>query len=111
VDQTSNWLMVDPWEAMQSEYQRTAVVLEHFDQELNQGEYGGIAMQDGRRSGFRLRLVVLMDHAVAAGSRKKIKIVLLAGGDLIESFGSPGVWAQQDVSCALSLCELFLNPP
>jgi len=81
VDQTSNWLMVDPWEAMQSEYQRTAVVLEHFDHELNQGEHGGVAMRDG--------------------SRRKIKIVLLAGGDLIESFGSPGVWAPQDLHVIL----------
>lgn len=109
MDQTSNWLMVDPWEAMQSEYQRTAVVLEHFDQELNQGENGGIVMQDGKRSGFRLLLVVLIDHAITVGSRRKIKIVLLAGGDLIESFGSPGVWAPQDVGTALPAHELPPN--
>jgi nicotinamide mononucleotide adenylyltransferase len=48
VDQTSNWLMVDPWEASQPEYQRTAVVLEHFDFELNQGPNGGVVMQDGK---------------------------------------------------------------
>ncbi|QRV94209.1 cytidylyltransferase domain-containing protein [Ceratobasidium sp. AG-Ba] len=75
VDQTSNWLMVDPWEASQQEYTRTAVVLEHFDQELNGGERGG--------------------------SRRKIKVVLLAGGDLIESFGSPGVWSPQDLHVIL----------
>ncbi|CAE6397553.1 unnamed protein product [Rhizoctonia solani] len=81
VDQTSSWLMVDPWEASQAEYQRTAVVLEHFDQELNQRPNGGIQMKDG--------------------SRSKIKIVLLAGGDLIESFGAPGVWAPQDLHIIL----------
>lgn len=81
VDQTSNWLMVDPWEASQAEYQRTAVVLEHFDQELNQGPIGGIRLRNG--------------------SRAKVKIVLLAGGDLIESFGSPGVWAPQDLHVIL----------
>ncbi|CAE7078762.1 unnamed protein product [Rhizoctonia solani] len=81
VDQTSSWLMVDPWEASQAEYQRTAVVLEHFDQELNQSPNGGILMKDG--------------------SRSKIKIVLLAGGDLIESFGAPGVWAPQDLHIIL----------
>lgn len=47
VDQTSNWLMVDPWEASQAEYQRTAVVLEHFDQELNQGPNGGVMLRNG----------------------------------------------------------------
>lgn len=29
---------------------------------------------------------------------KKIKIMLLAGGDLIAAFGHPGVWSPEDVS-------------
>lgn len=32
------------------------------------------------------------------GSRRKYKVMLLAGGDLIESFGEPGVWSAPDVS-------------
>ena len=32
------------------------------------------------------------------GEMKKIKIMLLAGGDLIASFGHPGVWSPADVS-------------
>ncbi|KAG8958976.1 hypothetical protein FRC03_008562 [Tulasnella sp. 419] len=79
VDQTSSWLMVDPWEAAQPEYQRTAVVLDHFDEYIN-GE-GGIALADG--------------------TKRKIKIVLLAGGDLIESFGEPGVWSEPDLHIIL----------
>lgn len=34
-DQTSRWIMVDDWEALQTQYQRTALVLDHFDQEIN----------------------------------------------------------------------------
>lgn len=46
VDSTSDWLMVDPWESRQNVYQRTAVVLDHFDHELN--EVGkGIKMSSG----------------------------------------------------------------
>lgn len=45
VDQTSSWLMVDPWEASQPDYTRTALVLEHFDEHLNGA--GGIALKDG----------------------------------------------------------------
>lgn len=80
VEHTSTWLMVDPWEAGQPEYQRTAVVLDHFDEMLNgkDGE-GGVEMSDGK-------------------GRRKYKIMLLAGGDLIESFGEPGVWSEPDVS-------------
>ncbi|RUS31261.1 hypothetical protein BC938DRAFT_478169 [Jimgerdemannia flammicorona] len=69
VDTTSNWLMVDAWESRQPEYMRTALVLDHFDQELN----------------------------VTGRERKKIKIMLLAGGDLIASFGHPGVWTHEDL--------------
>lgn len=80
VEHTSTWLMVDPWEAGQPEYTRTAVVLEHFNEMLNvQG--GGLVMSDGKR--------------------RKYKIMLLAGGDLIESFGEPGVWSEPDVSGVL----------
>lgn len=79
VEHTSTWLMVDPWEAGQPEYKRTAVVLDHFDEMLNgkDGE-GGVEMSDGK-------------------GRRKYKIMLLAGGDLIESFGEPGVWSEPDV--------------
>jgi hypothetical protein len=31
------------------------------------------------------------------GERRDYKIMLLAGGDLIASFGHPGVWAPEDV--------------
>jgi hypothetical protein len=79
VEHTSTWLMVDPWEAGQPEYQRTAVVLDHFDEMLNGADgRGGLVMSDGKR--------------------RKYKVMLLAGGDLIESFGEPGVWAEPDVS-------------
>ncbi|ORY33081.1 hypothetical protein BCR39DRAFT_521073 [Naematelia encephala] len=80
VEHTSTWLMVDPWEAGQSEYQRTAVVLEHFDEMLN-SQGGGIVMSDGKK--------------------RRFKIMLLAGGDLIESFGEPGVWSEPDLHIIL----------
>jgi len=93
VDQTSTWLMVDPWEASQPDYQRTAVVLEHFDEHLNGS--GGILLQDGLYISFSLPAFLML--FVLLGSKRKVKIVLLAGGDLIESFGEPGVWSEDDV--------------
>ena len=70
--------MVDAWESLQDAYQRTAVVLDHFHEELNGGADGGVLLSDG--------------------SRRRIRIMLLAGGDLIQSMGEPGVWAEADVS-------------
>ncbi|KAF1798682.1 hypothetical protein FB192DRAFT_1438895 [Mucor lusitanicus] len=76
VDSTSDWLMVDSWESRQPMYQRTAFVLDHFDYELN-NVGGGIK--------------------TSTGQVKQIKIMLLAGGDLMASFGHPGVWTPEDL--------------
>ena len=35
VERTSTWLMVDAWESLQPEYTRTAMVLDHFNEEIN----------------------------------------------------------------------------
>lgn len=75
-DQTSTWLMVDPWEAVQS-YQRTAVVLDHFEHEINT-RLGGIATADG-------------------SVKKHARIMLLAGSDLIATMSEPGVWSEPDL--------------
>lgn len=75
-ERTSSWLMVDAWESLQPRYTRTALVLDHFNEEINV-KRGGIRTQSGERRG--------------------VKIMLLAGGDLIESMGEPDVWADQDL--------------
>ena len=72
----SPWLMVDPWEAFQS-YQRTAIVLDHFDHEIND-VLGGVHTEDG-------------EH-------RRVRIMLLAGSDLISTMSEPGVWSEEDVS-------------
>lgn len=76
VDQTSDWLMVDTWEPMQKAYQPTAVVLDHFDHEINTVR-GGVEAADGKR--------------------KPVRIALLAGADLIHTMSTPGVWSQKDL--------------
>ena len=60
VDQTSNWLMVDPWEAIQTDYMPTALVLDHVEHEINE---------------------VLGGVEVTEGVRRPVRIVLLAGAD------------------------------
>lgn len=76
-ERTSSWLMVDAWESLQPKYTRTALVLDHFNEEINI-KRNGILSKDGK-------------------SRLGVKVMLLAGGDLIESMGEPNVWAEQDL--------------
>jgi len=87
-EQTSQWLMVDPWEAFQS-YQRTAVVLDHVDHEINT-VLGGAQLP-------------LSDE------RRHIRVMLLAGSDLISTMSEPGVWTEKDVSS--SWCVPQLDEP
>lgn len=81
-ERTSNWLMVDAWEALQPDYTPTARVLDHFEEEINV-KRGGVQTQ--------------------SGGARKCKIMLLAGGDLITSMGEPGVWADADLEHILGL--------
>ena len=74
-ENTNTWLMVDPWEAVQS-YQRTAIVLDHFDHEIN---------------------TVLGGVHTAAGEHRDVRVMLLAGSDLIGTMSEPGVWSYSDV--------------
>lgn len=67
--------MVDSWEAFQS-YQRTAIVLDHFDHEINT-ILGGVTTQEG-------------EH-------RTVRPMLLAGSDLIATMSEPGVWSYSDV--------------
>ncbi|GAV29789.1 hypothetical protein PMKS-003292 [Pichia membranifaciens] len=76
-ERTSSWLMVDAWENLQPKYTRTALVLDHFNEEINI-KRNGVLSKNG-------------------DSRLGVKIMLLAGGDLIESMGEPNVWAEQDL--------------
>jgi nicotinamide mononucleotide adenylyltransferase len=81
-ERTSNWLMVDAWEAIQPDYSPTALVLDHFEEEIN-----------AKRNGVRTQ----------SGESRMCKIMLLAGGDLITSMGEPGVWVDDDLQHILGL--------
>ena len=78
---SSSWLMVDSWEAFQ-DYQRTAVVLDHFDHEIN-NVIGGVETEEGEK--------------------RRVRVMLLAGSDLISTMSEPGVWSEDDVRIAASI--------
>ncbi|KAL8860564.1 MAG: hypothetical protein Q9178_002916 [Gyalolechia marmorata] len=86
-EQSSTWLDVDPWEAIQKDYQPTAIVLDHFDHEIN---------------------VVQRGISIGHDERKPVKIVLLAGADLIQTMSTPGVWSQEDLDHILGRYGVFI---
>ncbi|CBF85484.1 hypothetical protein BDV09DRAFT_199799 [Aspergillus tetrazonus] len=87
VDQTSDWMMVDTWEPMHKEYQPTAIVLDHFDYEINTVRKG---IDTGK------------------GTRKRVQVVLLAGADLVHTMSTPGVWSEKDLDHILGQYGTFI---
>lgn len=83
VEFSSSWIAVDPWEPLHKEYLPTAKVLDHFEEYLNQD--GGVPTADGEK--------------------KRVKVALLAGADLIQTMSSPGVWAEKDLDRILGHCR------
>lgn len=82
----SSWLMVDPWEAVQPKYMPTALVLDHFDHEIND-VLGGAVRPDG--------------------TRVRVKVSLLAGADLVQTMSTP-VWSQDDLDHILRRYGAFI---
>ncbi|KAG2333192.1 hypothetical protein Bca4012_017158 [Brassica carinata] len=72
---SSDFIMVDPWEASQDSYQRSLVVLSRVKASLTNN-----------------RLV----------PKESLKVMLLCGSDLLESFCTPGVWIPEQVK---SICK------
>jgi nicotinamide mononucleotide adenylyltransferase len=68
--ETSDWIMVDSWECKQSEYLTTILVLNHIFNNVNDG---------------------------LTPKQKPVEVRLICGGDLVESFTTPGVWAVEDM--------------
>lgn len=67
---SSSFVMVDPWEAKQSSYQRTLTVLDRVQ-------------------------ICLCDSGLVR--RESLKVMLLCGSDLVESFCVPGVWIPEQI--------------
>jgi len=88
-DQTSDWLMIDPWEAIQPEYQPTALVLDHFSYEINT-RLGGIATSPN------------------STTKKAAHVSLLGGSDLLQTMSQPGVWSATDLDHILGAYGLFV---
>ncbi|KAF4119442.1 nicotinamide mononucleotide adenylyltransferase [Geosmithia morbida] len=86
-ENASKWLMVDPWEGESPTYIPTARVLDHFNYEINH-VMGGVECTDG--------------------TRRRAKIVLLAGADLIQTLSTPEVWDPRDVDHILGDYGVFV---
>ena len=93
--QNSDWIRVSTWEARQNCWTKTRLSLQHHQNLLNS------ILLDTNDTNTCVDIEDLdwiPDSIKTSADRTPIQIKLLCGGDLLESFGKPGVWAEEDVS-------------
>jgi nicotinamide mononucleotide adenylyltransferase len=103
-EETSTWLMVDSWEAFQT-YQRTAVVLDHFNYEINTLRGGVRVARAEKEKGYTSESGTSDE---SADERRPVRVLLLAGSDLINTMCEPGVWSPADLDHILGRYGTFI---
>lgn len=92
-EETSDRWDVDPWEASRKEYTPTAAVLDHFDYEINT-RMGGIECPPS--------------HEGDPPTKRRVKVMLLAGSDLLKTMSDEGVWDAKDLNHILGNYGAFI---
>lgn len=70
---SSSWVSVDRWEGLNPQWTPTVSVMRHFQEQINQ--FAGSDTKNGRT----------------------VRVFLLCGSDLLDSFNTPNLWAHQDM--------------
>lgn len=101
--QTSNWVRLSDWEVHQPQWVRTKAVLQYHQNFMNNfiNSPGGDKEQYGVLPGW-----------LPQGLRDRsdpVRLKLLCGADLLESFAVPGLWANEDVSRNRACVQKYIN--
>uniref|UniRef100_T1GY75 Nicotinamide/nicotinic acid mononucleotide adenylyltransferase 3 n=1 Tax=Megaselia scalaris TaxID=36166 RepID=T1GY75_MEGSC len=88
---SSNWIKISDWEIKQDQWSRTKKVLEYHQNFLNNyinSRNNNIDFDENCPEWFPDKSVLQNDL---------IKVKLLCGADLLESFAVPGLWQDEDI--------------
>jgi nicotinamide mononucleotide adenylyltransferase len=92
--QNSDWIKLSDWECKQETWSRTKQVLQYHQNHVN------AILHSSRNSHFdKLNEddVHWVPDNVRNGCEDSVQIKLLCGADLLESFGTPGLWSDDDI--------------
>ncbi|XP_043268142.1 uncharacterized protein Nmnat [Venturia canescens] len=92
--ENSDWIRVSTWEARQNGWTKTRLSLQHHQNLLN------AVLLDSNDSKYRSDTEDtnwIPENVKNSSDRTPIQIKLLCGADLLESFGTPGLWADEDI--------------
>ncbi|XP_078281817.1 nicotinamide/nicotinic acid mononucleotide adenylyltransferase 1 isoform X2 [Rhinoraja longicauda] len=91
--QNSEWVTLDTWESKQDEWVETVKVLRHHYENLKT-EHDKKQTTNCRRG--KKRKIEDKDVCLA-NARDTPQLMLLCGGDVLESFGVPDLWRKEDI--------------
>jgi len=83
----NDWIQLDTWECQQSSWLETAKVLSHHKQNILNN------LAANRKRKFEESQPSSKDSLAEAN----VELKLLCGADLLESFGTPGLWKDEDI--------------
>uniref|UniRef100_A0A3Q1BME4 Nicotinamide-nucleotide adenylyltransferase n=2 Tax=Amphiprion ocellaris TaxID=80972 RepID=A0A3Q1BME4_AMPOC len=91
----SGWITVDSWEGIQPEWLETAKVVRHHYEEL-------LAMEnnddvDTVKYVKKRRIEENFEGSASHNGRDGVRLMLLCGADVLESFGIPNLWKPEDI--------------
>lgn len=96
--QDSEWIKLSTWEMRQSVWTRSRASLQHHQELLDAVVKGCDDANMNTISNEDLDWVPDSVRNNEANEQTPVRIKLLCGGDLLESFATPGLWADEDVS-------------
>ncbi|XP_015604187.1 uncharacterized protein LOC107272016 [Cephus cinctus] len=92
--QNNDWIRVSSWETRQNAWIKTRISLQHHQNLLN------AILFDTNNIKHHTEIEDLEwipENVKNSSDRSPIQIKLLCGADLLESFGTPGLWADEDI--------------
>ncbi|KAL3863349.1 hypothetical protein ACJMK2_005108 [Sinanodonta woodiana] len=96
---TAKWIRLDTWESEQPAWTETARVLSHFRVELENQMNTNITETPNKKRRKNRKIDEEIDRGPCPNRHDidQVSLKLLCGGDLLESFGTPGLWKDEDI--------------
>ncbi|KAL1495093.1 hypothetical protein ABEB36_010564 [Hypothenemus hampei] len=91
--QDNDWVKLSDWEAKQESWTRTRQILQHHQNVIN-----AYLKSENNINVNEADLNWMPDNIhKQCGTNRGVVVKLLCGADLLESFGTPGLWADEDI--------------
>ncbi|XP_037336103.2 nicotinamide/nicotinic acid mononucleotide adenylyltransferase 1 isoform X1 [Pungitius pungitius] len=96
--ENSDWITVDSWESLQPEWVETAKVVRHHYDQLQAAEQTNDDVDTVKYAKKRRIEKNSFEESSNRTRRDGPQLMLLCGADVLESFGVPNLWKQDDIA-------------